>query len=199
MMGGNLLKRKSKRNITIAVIAAAFLLIFITQYKNIIGSFFPIKYKDIVVKYSKMYHIDPYLTFALINVESHYKADAESNRDAKGLMQITVSTGKWAAGRMGIKDYNESMLYDPETNIHMGCWYLDNIRKEFELEDNDSDTILMLAAYNGGSGNVKSWLSDKEYSETGTTLNQIPFTETKQYVEKVLRDYKMYKWLYPNI
>jgi soluble lytic murein transglycosylase len=192
-------QKVKKRSGTTFVIIAAIIIILISQYKNIVGYLFPIKYDDAVIHYSEMYNIDPYLVFALINVESHYRPDAESNKGAKGLMQITPSTGRWIAEKMGILDFDESMLYDPIINIRMGCWYIDNIKKEFGLESSEDDIVLMLAAYNGGSGNVRKWLTNKEYSQTGTTLEQIPFTETHQYVEKVLKNYGIYKWLYPEI
>lgn len=192
--------RKPKKRFGITfVIIAVLITLLISQYKSIVGYLFPIKYYDAVIHYSNMYNIDPYLVFALINVESHYRPNAVSTKDAKGLMQITPSTGKWIAEKMGIKDFDESMLFDPIINIRMGCWYLDNIKKEFGLGSSEDDMVLMLAAYNGGSGNVRKWLSNKEYSQTGTSLEQIPFAETHQYVEKVLRNYEIYKWLYPRI
>lgn len=192
--------RKTKKLFAVIIIIILFAVIALpSQYKRIMGLFYPIKYTDLVMTYSRMYNLDPYLVFALINVESHYRADAESQRDAIGLMQVTPATGKWAAEKIGIKNFSKDMLFEPRTNIRIGCWYLNSLRQEFELGEKESDITLMLAAYNGGSGNVRNWLTNKDYSQTGTTLDQIPFMETQQYVEKVLRDYGVYKWLYPDI
>jgi soluble lytic murein transglycosylase len=187
------------KHIRILGIIAILILIIASQYKNILGYLYPIKYKDMVIKYSATYGLDPYLVFALINVESHYKPDAESQKDAKGLMQITPSTGKWAAEKVGIGDFEDSMLYDPGVNLRLGCWYLSSLKNEFGLRESESDIVLMLASYNGGSGNVKSWLKNKEYSPTGTSLEQIPFNETRHYVDKVLKEYEIYKLLYPEL
>ena len=82
------------------------------------------------------------------------------------------------------------MLYDPEINIKMGCWYLNNLIEQF----GNVDTAL--AAYNAGSGNVRQWLQDSEYSKDGETLYNIPFAETKKYVDKIKVNYKMYQYLY---
>jgi len=173
--------------------------VLILQFKNIIGLVYPLKYDDLIIKYSKLYNLDPYLVSAIINVESRYNSNAKSHKDARGLMQITPSTGKWGAEKIGIKNYNEYMLYDIETNIRIGCWYLDNLKQEFNSEESEAGIVLMLAAYNGGSGNVRKWLGNKKYSQTGTALDEIPFKETREYVNKVLWNQKVYRWLYPHM
>ena len=72
----------------------------------------------------------------------------------------------------------------------MGCWYLDNLRDEFNNMD------LVIAAYNAGRGNVNEWLKNIDYSSDGKTLNYIPFPETRAYVDKVNSYYNIYKFLY---
>lgn len=191
------LKIRGKLIIFAAIIVAA--LVLISQHKHILNYFYPLKYKDLIIRYSSEYGLDPYLVSALINVESHYNPDAESHKDAKGLMQITPQTGKWAAQELGIKDFDEKMLFNPDINIRMGCWYLYNLSREFNIAGKSTDYVLLLAAYNGGSGNVRKWLRNKEYSQTGTALDQIPFKETDRYVKKVLRHYKVYMWLHNEL
>ena len=178
------------------LVILAILLIVVLKYKALIGYFYPMKYSNLIIKYSTEYKLDPYLIYAIINVESHYNPNAKSPKDAQGLMQITPPTGKWAAEKLNIKNFNQDMLCDPDINIKIGCWFLDNIRHEFH--EFDSEVVIMLASYNGGSSNVKKWLKDKKYSPTGMTLDEIPFSETKQYVDKVLLNYKIYKWLYKD-
>ena len=92
---------------------------------------------------------------------------------------------------MGLEDYDKSKLYDEEYNIMMGCWYLNNLNKEF----NNNET-LVLSAYNAGRGNVNDWLSNEQYSKDGKNLDYIPFEETKKYVDKIEVYYKVYKFLY---
>ena len=168
------------------------------QYKSIIKRFYPLKYKSYIIKYTAEYELDPYLISAIIKVESSYNPRAESKKSAKGLMQITPSTGKWVAEKLNITEFNDEMLYDPEQNIRIGCWYINNLIEEFGSPKDENNLVLILAAYNGGRGNVNKWLSDKEHSKTGKYLDDIPFKETRDYIKKVKYNYKIYKWLYPK-
>ena len=144
------------------------------------GIRYPLIYNDIVVRNSNEYNLDPYLVASIINVESSYDPDAISLKDAKGLMQIGTQTGKWASDVLEIQDYKEEMLFDPEINIKIGTWYLNRLYNEF-----NQDLDLVLMAYNAGSGNVSKWLNNTEYCKDGINIDNIPFNETKNYVEKV--------------
>lgn len=168
-----------------------FLILLLINAKNIARHFFPIKYTEHIVKYSKRYDLDPYLVAAVIKTESNFEENAKSNKNAYGLMQITGDTAEWAAEKMEIVHYDNKMLYDPEFNIRMGCWYLDNLRDEF-----DNNMEVVLAAYNGGRGNVQKWLKNTEHSADGKNLHYIPFKETDKYVKKVKVNYRIYKYLY---
>lgn len=152
---------------------------------------YPIEYKKYVDKYSEEYNLDPFLVLSIIKVESKFDEKATSNKDARGLMQVTPKTGEWAAEKIGIEGFESEQLYDPETNIKIGCWYLDNLRTQF-----DSNLQLIVAAYNGGSGNVTKWLADSEYSDDGKILKKIPFEETENYVTRVFSSYEKYKKIY---
>lgn len=151
---------------------------------------YPYKYAEYVEKYSDEYNLDPLLVLSVIKAESKFKQDSTSSKGAKGLMQIMDSTGQWISTHVEINYFLPHMLYDPKTNIEMGCWYLNNLIEQF----GDVDTAL--AAYNAGSGNVSEWLEDSEYSKDGETLYNIPFAETKKYVDRIKVNYKMYKYLY---
>lgn len=176
---------------TFLSILAIFLLTVLTLY--IAGkSLYPLKYEDLVEKYSKRYDLDPFLVLAVIKVESGFRYNAVSHKNARGLMQITEGTGKWGADKLGLKDYSAEKLFDPEANIHIGCWYLNSLYKQF------GDTELVLAAYNAGSGNVTKWLGDDELSPDGKTLDRIPYKETEKYIRKVKNSYTIYKKLYEN-
>lgn len=151
---------------------------------------YPIAYQDYIVKYSNEYDIDPYLLTAIIKTESSFDRNAASHKGAIGLMQLTESTAQWVAESMGDEDFDVNDLYDPEINIKMGSWYLDNIRKEFAA------TELVLAAYNAGRGNVASWIDSALISEDGSDLSNIPYEETEKYIQKVLVSREVYKMLY---
>ncbi len=148
------------------------------------------KYEEYINKYSEMYDLDPLLVLSVMKTESKFNEKAESKKGAKGLMQIMDETGTWAAEEVGIEYFRTNLLFSPEINIQLGCWYLDNLLDQFE------DLSLALAAYNAGSGNVTKWLEDPQYSKTGEELDHIPFPETKKYVDKVITNYNIYKYLY---
>ncbi|MFL0194745.1 lytic transglycosylase domain-containing protein [Clostridium sp. WILCCON 0269] len=179
------MKSKSKIVIVLLIIIAIF------SAKSVIRYYFPLKYSDYIVKYSKEYGLDAYFVMAVIKTESNFKRNVKSNKNAIGLMQITPDTAKWAAEKMNITDFQEGMLYDPEFNIRMGCWYLNDLKMEF-----NNNMKLVLAAYNGGRGNVQKWLSDSEHSTDGENLDYIPFKETDKYIKRVEVNYRIYKFLY---
>ncbi len=173
----------------IIFIISIFLIVIIGL--GLLTTNYPIGYKTMIVEYSKEYNLDPYLVASIINVESKYDKDAISQKDARGLMQISPSTGKWASEVLEIENYSEDILFDPETNIRIGTWYLSTLFKEF---DNNLDSVL--AAYNAGSGNVNKWLNDENYSRDKTSLAIIPFQETKDYLVRVKKNYKVYSTVY---
>ncbi len=168
-----------------------FILILSILFGLTVSFIFPIGYKDYINMYSAQYDIDPFLVAAIINVESKYNKDAVSNKNARGLMQIANQTGKWGAEELGIKGYSEEMLFEPEINIRIGIWYLNQLNNEF-----NGELSLVLAAYNAGSGNVTKWLADENYSKDGRVLSEIPFEETKEYLEKVTFNYEVYSIVY---
>ena len=147
-------------------------------------------YQETIEKYSSEYNIDEYLMMAIINSESSFNKNAVSSAGAKGLMQLTDSTAQSIAKSMGNKSFTVEDLYDPETNIKMGAWYLNNLKQEF------SSTELVLAAYNAGRGNVAKWLGNSIISNDGKDYKNIPFAETKNYIASVLNKEKMYRFLY---
>ena len=179
---------KFKRILTILIVALIAYFGFMFAMKKYV---YPYKYVEYINKYSEEYELDPYLVLAVIKTESNFNKEAVSKKDAKGLMQIMDSTGEWVAEELKINNFTTSMLFDPELNIKMGCWYLNNLEHEF-----DENLDVVLAAYNGGSGNVNKWLSHEEYSIDGENLDYIPFPETKKYVDKVKANYNIYKFLY---
>lgn len=152
---------------------------------------YPLKYSDYIMKYSRKYDLSPYIVAAVIKAESNFDTKAKSPKNAFGLMQITPATAEWAAKEMKLENFNTDMLNDPEFNINMGCWYLNNLKEEF-----DGNMDLVLAAYNGGRGNVQKWLNDTSHSKDGKNLHYIPFKETDKYVKRVKVNYNIYKFLY---
>ncbi len=184
-----LIKRNRLRFVILAIAALAAIIFIMGGAAKLL---YPDKYNELVQQYSAEYQVDPYLVMAIIKVESGFRPEAVSPKNARGLMQISERTGKWGAEELSLTDYSNEKLFEPETNIRIGCWYLSVLYREF------GETELVLAAYNGGSGNVSQWLRDSSLSSTGKTLDRIPFKETEQYLTKVKNAYKIYKKLYEN-
>lgn len=134
---------------------------------------------DIVDEACASYSIEPELVLAVMKAESDFDTDAVSEAGAVGIMQILPSTAEWICNIRGI-EYNESELYDAEFNISLGVWYLEYL-SYFE------DRNWQLAAYNAGEGTVRGWI------EQGFSIKNIPYSETKGYVDKVNKYYKLFK------
>jgi soluble lytic murein transglycosylase len=151
----------------------------------------PSEYKSFVSEYSEKYRVPENLVYAIIKVESKFDSSAESSVGALGLMQMMPDTFSWLTNdRLGDR-FSVGMLYDPETNIKYGVYYLS------WLYDRYADWDITLAAYNAGPGNVDKWLEDPTVSdlETGKLIN-IPFKETREYVKKVNKALEKYESLY---
>ena len=126
------------------------------------------------------------LVASVANVESNFNQEAISNKGAVGIMQLMPSTAEWLAGKIG-EDYDSQSLLNGEYNIKLGCYYLSYLIQYFGNEK------VGLCAYNAGQGNVSSWLKNEKYSKDGKTLTKIPFEETKNYLNKVYKNYNYYK------
>lgn len=176
-----------------AIISAVLLILAIFMFNSqmVQRVFHPILYLDYITKYSRLHGVDPFLVSAIIRIESNYRPEAKSRKGATGLMQIMPDTGKWVADSLGISPYNPNMLQDPELNIIMGTWYLGSLLTEY-----DGNLAVALAAYNGGRGNVSSWLRDKVWSGRLSDAKDIPFPETRGYVVKVTDMYDRYRRIY---
>ena len=153
----------------------------------------PIKYTEYVKKYAEENRLDPHLVLAIIRTESNFNEEAVSSKSAKGLMQITKNTGLWGASVLNINDYSEKKLFDPETNIKIGCWYFSNLKNQFKSTD------LAIVAYNGGSGNLERWLKKNKIDiKHKNWVSNIPYKETREYIKKVKKMYSLYLRLYEN-
>lgn len=152
---------------------------------------YPYPYKELIEHYAVEYELDPLLIVSVIRVESKFAAQARSPKGAVGLMQLMPETAEWIAVQLEYPEFQLSDLEKPEVNIKFGSWYLASLKKEFK--DNE---FLLLAAYNGGRGNVKQWMQRYGWTMRFQEVEQIPFRETKEYVGRVLHDKRRYQQLY---
>ena len=153
--------------------------------------FYPLPYQELVYSYAQRYDLDPWLVFSVIRAESRFQYDAESQVGAKGLMQIMPETGQWIAEQLGESEFDPDCLQEAEVNIAMGCWYLNYLLKEF-----DGNLCMGLAAYNAGINRVKDWCEQGVWDGERNSLDQIPYSETCEYVRKVLNNYEVYQAIY---
>ena len=150
---------------------------------------YPLRYTEIVEENAEKFEIDEALLYALIKAESGFNKDAVSEAGAKGLTQITPETFEWLQTKTGEK-LEENALFEPEVSVYYGACFLDMLSEEF------GNTETALAAYHAGRGKVNEWLTDPRYSPDGETVENIPYKDTAQYVEKVIKYTENYRKIY---
>jgi soluble lytic murein transglycosylase len=152
---------------------------------------FPKAYWSDLRKYSELNGLDPYLVASLIRQESEFNALALSRANAVGLMQLLPKTGKSVAKQVKLKGYSAPQLYTPAVNLELGTRYfkdmVDKYNGQFEYA---------LAAYNAGSDRVGDWLGQGHFRDPQEFVESIPFTETREYVQAILRNANVYRQLY---
>ncbi len=148
----------------------------------------PQKYAESVEKYAAEYDVPESVVYAVIKTESGFTPDAVSLKGAIGLMQITPDTFDWLCSKTG-GEANALLLYEPDTNIRYGTYFLSLLHNEYKAWDT------VYAAYNAGRGRVNSWLASEEYNNNGR-LKNIPYEETASYVKKVEKAQSVYARLY---
>lgn len=148
--------------------------------------FYPMAYSQEITSISKKYDVNSALVASIVNSESNFNENAKSGKGAVGLMQLMPSTAQWIAKKIGV-EYSDELLSKPEYNLEIGTYYIGYLIDMFGNEE------VALCAYNAGPSNVKNWLANKEYSQDGKTLEKIPFKETKNYINKVYKNYHYYK------
>lgn len=168
--------------IPLLFLTAAVILSTCCLYKS-----YPLRYPELIYKYSDMYNLPPEVVCSVINTESHFDETASSHAGAQGLMQLMEPTADWAAQEAGIQNYSYKNITQPDLNIHLGCWLLNYLLSRY---DGNLDTAL--CAYNAGSGNVDKWLITQN---SDTDLNHVPFEETKNYLKTVKKQIKAYRFI----
>ena len=148
----------------------------------------PIKYSGFVKKYAEEFAVPETVCYAVIKCESSFNSAAVSSAGAMGLMQMMPATFADLCSRLG-EEHDTSMLYDPETSIKYGIYYLSRLYKRFGVWET------AIAAYNCGQGRVAGWIEDGLADESGR-LTEIPIAETATYVKRVTNAIEKYQELY---
>lgn len=154
---------------------------------------FPRPYWTDLSRYSTENGLDPLLVASLVRQESEFNPSAVSSAAAVGLMQLLPGTGRKTAKDLKLRHFNASQLYDPAVNLQLGTYYFRRM-----LDKYDGHVEYALAAYNAGADRVDDWRSAGEYRDMDEFVESIPFTETREYVQAIIRNAAVYKLLYSS-
>jgi len=177
-----------KRFWAIVALLIGLILVYSATYQRLA---FPMHYREEIWQAAAKYDVSPYLVAAVIQSESRYNKEARSSKGALGLMQLMPETAKWALPQMGYSEAAEQFLYEPELNIEVGTWYL-----RWLLDYYRGNWPAAIAAYNAGQGTVDRWLREGRWDGRLSTLEQIPYPETRLYVRRVFYYYEKYREIY---
>jgi soluble lytic murein transglycosylase len=150
---------------------------------------YPLPYEAALRREAAKNDFDPMFAAGLIRQESTFQADAVSRKDAIGLMQVLPKTGKLLAKQLKVR-YTKDKLFEPDYNIELGMVYIASLVRQtgaFEYA---------AAAYNAGEDRIAAWKSERNYEEIPELVESIPFTETREYVQVVLRNTAVYRIIY---
>ena len=152
---------------------------------------YPAPYRQAILSAAKSRKLDPRFILALIRQESVFKPLAKSPAGARGLLQLTMDAAQKYGPGAGLNSLRENQLYQPETSITVGAEYIEYLAGLFPkmLEP-------IAASYNGGEDNVARWLERSKRTDPGVFTAEVGFDETKEYVQKVMSNYRVYRQLY---
>jgi soluble lytic murein transglycosylase len=157
------------------------------------GALFPRPFWDDLRRNSLQHQLDPYLVASLIRQESEFNPAAVSPANAMGLMQLLPHVGRGLAKEMKILHFSSDQLLQPGINLQLGTRYFKQI-----VDHYDGQVAYALAAYNAGENRVAEWRAAGAYRDTEEFVESIPFTETREYVQAILRNAVLYRLLYPE-
>ncbi len=175
----------------VVLILALLVWLFVYSQRLYFKKAYPIKFEEYVEKYSQEYDLDPHFVYAVIRTESDFTESATSSVGARGLMQVTEATFDWIKNRLKDKESTFDSMYEAEKAVQYGCYLLSYLKQTLGSEQN------ILCGYHAGVNRAKAWLNDDEISKNGQIIYEnIPYPDTKQYVDKVMKTYLMYQKLY---
>lgn len=152
---------------------------------------YPAPYADSLIKYAPPREVDPRYVLSIMRQESRYRANVKSNAAARGLMQFISSTAEKIAAKLDRKTFRNEELFYPPTAILFGSQYLSDIDKQFPDQPQ-----AVAAAYNAGEGNMQRWMTRSGSNLADVYVPEISFSQPKDYVYKVMTNYRMYQFLY---
>ncbi|MBX3170137.1 MAG: lytic transglycosylase domain-containing protein [Candidatus Eremiobacteraeota bacterium] len=152
---------------------------------------YPLLFREVVLREAERAQLSPSLVAAVILQESEFHPAACSPVGARGLMQLMPETAEWIHQALELRPGKPDLL-EPTTNVRLGSTYLNYLRERF-----DGQEVAVLAAYNAGPQQAQDWLNERPGQRLG--ISDIPFAETRCYVEAVLQSERRYRELYPEL
>jgi peptidoglycan lytic transglycosylase len=156
---------------------------------NVWKTLFPLPYEASLRREAARNEFDPMLAAGLIRQESTFQAEIVSHANAVGLMQVLPKTGKLLAKQLKVR-YTKAKLFDPEYNLELGMLYIAGLLKS------TGEPEYALAAFNAGEDRIAAWRAERNYEEIAELVESIPFTETRDYVQIVMRNADVYRQVY---
>jgi len=154
---------------------------------------FPRPFWPVLTRNSAANQLDPDLVASLIRQESEFNPAAISRANAMGLMQLLPSVGRGLAKEMKIKHFTQDELLVADTNLLLGTRYFKHM-----VDHYGGQVEYALAAYNAGEDRVDDWRKNGSFADVEEFVESIPFTETREYVQAIMRNAALYKLLYPK-
>jgi len=181
-----------KRVFLVLVVALLAVLFFKSDWMS--RWMYPIHFMDEIRISAKNHDVEPQLIAAIIRAETNYKTGAVSKKGAVGIMQVMPDTADWIVKQAGFKGVTiKSVAHQADVGIELGTWYLQSLNQQFK-----GNRVAVIAAYNAGPGAVKRWLNEGKWDGKQESISNIPYGETRHYVQRVIYYYNKYMDLYPD-
>jgi len=161
--------------------------------RELVELLYPAPFRQSLLKHSSSRNVDPRFVLSIIRQESRYQADVKSVSAARGMMQFIASTANEIATQLNSKDFSQDDLYSPDTAILFGAQYLSNLFKQFPNQPQ-----AVAGSYNGGADNLARWIARSKSTDADRYVPEIGFSQTKDYVYKVMSNYWNYQRLYDD-
>ncbi|OXM84331.1 lytic transglycosylase domain-containing protein [Paenibacillus rigui] len=174
-----------------ALLFITFVILLFISSDTVGRLLYPIQYEKEIRSNAEKYEVDPLLVAAIIRVESNYKTNISSKKGAFGLMQLMPETSDWIVEAGKFDPEWRTNLDNPSVSIQLGTWYLSYLHKQFK-----GNQVAVIAGYNAGQGKVARWLQNEEWDGTLHHTDDIPYGETRHYIQRVLYYYNKYYKLY---
>jgi soluble lytic murein transglycosylase len=159
--------------------------------REMIEMLYPAPFRESLLKHATSRNVDPRFVLSIARQESRFQPDAKSIAAARGMMQFISSTADQIAAQLNLRDFDQDDLYNADTSILFGSQYLANLFQQFPNQPQ-----AVAGAYNGGADNLARWIARSRSNEADRYVPEIGFSQTKDYVYKVMSNFWTYQRLY---